>query len=38
MYSYSPIKKVFIKNFRNIEEATIDFEDSPIVSLIGENE
>lgn len=38
MYSYSPIKKIYIKNFRNIGEATIDFEDSPIVSLIGENE
>lgn len=38
MYSYSPIKKIYIKNFRNIGEATIDFTESPIVSLIGENE
>lgn len=38
MYRYSPIKKIYIKNFRNIGEAVIDFEDSPIVSLIGENE
>lgn len=38
MYNYSPIKKVYIKNFRNIGEATIDFTESPIVSLIGENE
>lgn len=38
MYKYSPITKLYIKNFRNIGEAIIDFEDSPIVSLIGENE
>lgn len=38
MYAYSPIKKITIKNFRNIGEAVIDFEDSPIISLIGENE
>lgn len=38
MYTYSPIKKITIKNFRNIGEAVIDFEDSPIISLIGENE
>ena len=38
MYKYSPIKKIYIKNFRNIGEAVIDFEESPIVSLIGENE
>ena len=35
---YSPITKLYIKNFRNIGEATIDFTDSPIVSLIGDNE
>lgn len=38
MYSYSPIKQVYIKNFRNLGEVTIDFKDSPIISLIGENE
>ena len=38
MYSYSPIKTIQVKNFRNIGEATIDFTDSPIISLIGENE
>lgn len=38
MYKYSPIKKIYVKNFRNIGEAIIDFEESPIVSLIGENE
>lgn len=37
-YNYSPIKKIYVKNFRNIGEAIIDFSDSPIVSLIGENE
>ena len=38
MYKYSPIKKIMIRNFRNIGDAEIDFTDSPIVSLIGENE
>ena len=38
MYSYSPIKSIQVKNFRNIGEAVIDFTESPIVSLIGENE
>lgn len=38
MYSYSSIKQVYIKNFRNLGEVTIDFKDSPIISLIGENE
>ena len=38
MYSYSPIKTIYIKNFRNIGEAIIDFTESPIISLIGENE
>ena len=37
-YNYSPIKKLYIKNFRNLGEVTIDFSESPIVSLIGENE
>lgn len=38
MYSYSPIKQIQIKNFRNIGEAVLDFSESPIISLIGENE
>lgn len=38
MYKYSPIKEIHIKNFRNIGEAKLDFEDSPIISLIGDNE
>lgn len=38
MYNYSPIKKIYVKNFRNIGEVEIDFTESPIVSLIGENE
>ncbi|MBR1454064.1 MAG: AAA family ATPase [Lachnospiraceae bacterium] len=38
MYNYSPIKQLIIKNFRNLGNVTIDFSDSPIVSLIGENE
>lgn len=36
--NYSPIKTIFIKNFRNIGEAQLDFSDSPIISLIGDNE
>ena len=38
MYKYSPIKEIYIKNFRNIGEAVIDFNESPIVCLVGENE
>ena len=38
MYSYSPIKTIQVKNFRNIGDSTFDFSDSPIISLIGENE
>ena len=35
---YSPIKSIHIKNFRNIGDAVLSFEESPIISLIGENE
>lgn len=38
MYNYSPIKYLVIKNFRNIGEAIIDMSDTPIISLVGENE
>ena len=38
MYSYSPIKQIQIKNFRNLGEVVLDFSESPIISLIGENE
>lgn len=38
MYAYSPIKTLYIKNFRNLGEVVIDFSKSPIVSLVGENE
>lgn len=38
MYNYSPIKQIYIKNFRNLGEVNIDFTESPIISLIGENE
>lgn len=38
MYKYSPIRGIRIKNFRNIGDAQIDFDDSPIISLVGENE
>lgn len=35
---YSPIKQIWIKDFRNIGEVKVNFDESPIVSLIGENE
>lgn len=38
MYTYSPLKTLQIKNFRNLGDVSIDFSESPIVSLIGENE
>ena len=38
MYNYSPIKSIYIKNFRNIGEAVLSFEKSPIITLVGENE
>lgn len=38
MAGYSKIKTIRIKNFRNIGDVTLDFEESPIISLIGDNE
>lgn len=38
MYKYSPIKKIRIKNFRNIGDFEIKFGESPIIALVGENE
>lgn len=38
MYNYSPIKKLYIQNFRNLGNVEIDFTESPIVTLVGENE
>lgn len=35
---YSPIKQIWIKDFRNIGEVKVNFDESPIISLIGENE
>ena len=35
---YSPIKSMRIKNFRNIGDITLDFNESPIIALIGDNE
>ena len=35
---YSHIKQIWIKDFRNIGEVKVNFDESPIVSLIGENE
>lgn len=38
MYNYSQIKSIYVKNFRNIGEVKLEFEESPIISLIGDNE
>lgn len=38
MLKYSPISSMRIKNFRNIGDITLDFKDSPIITLVGENE
>lgn len=38
MYNYSPIKELKIRNFRNLGDIEIDFTESPIISLVGENE
>ena len=38
MYNYSPIKTLRVRNFRNLGSVDIDFTDSPIVTLVGENE
>ena len=38
MYKYSPIKSMRVKNFRNIGDVTLEFDESPIISLIGDNE
>lgn len=37
-YKYSPIKKIFIRNFRCLGEVSLSFENSPIMCFIGENE
>lgn len=38
MAEYSPISKIYIRNFRNLDNVEIDFTQSPIVSLVGDNE
>lgn len=38
MYSYSPIETLLVKNFRNIGQVEIDFNDSPIVAFVGDND
>lgn len=37
-YKYSNIKDIEVKNFRNIVDTKISFEESPIVCLVGDNE
>lgn len=38
MYDYTPISKLYIRNFRNLGDVEISFKESPIVTLVGENE
>lgn len=38
MYNYSPISKMYIRNFRNLGDVELDFSESPIITLVGENE
>lgn len=38
MYNYSPIHKLYIRNFRNLGDVEIDFSQSPIIALVGDNE
>lgn len=35
---YSPISYMKVRNFRNIADTTIEFNESPIITLLGENE
>lgn len=35
---YAPIKAILLRNFRSLEEVIIDFTESPIVSVVGDNE
>lgn len=35
---YSPIKKIYIRNFRNLGDVELDFSLSPIITLVGDNE
>lgn len=35
---YSKISEIYIKDFRNLGEVILDFKDSPIISLVGDNE
>lgn len=37
-YKYSPISEIQIRDFRNLGNVTLDFKDSPIISLRGDNE
>lgn len=38
MYNYTPISKLYIRNFRNLGDVELSFEKSPIITLVGENE
>ena len=36
--NYYPVRAILARDFRNLENVVIDFSQSPIISLIGENE
>lgn len=38
VYNYSQIKSIEVKNFRNIVDTCVNFDESPIVCLVGDNE
>ena len=38
MNKYSPIERIIIKDFRNIQDVQLDFSESPIITLVGDNE
>lgn len=38
MNKYSPISRLIIKDFRNIQDIQIDFGESPIIALVGGND
>lgn len=37
-YNYSKIDNIYIKDFNNIETLILDFKESPIITLVGDNE
>lgn len=38
MDKYSPLSRIIIKDFRNIQDIQLDFSESPIIALVGGND